>query len=72
MIQNTRSIASWERIGSEAESADRRAGNTGPIADADLRAALDDHFADDLSNPEICEDRDAALGALASGYRRGA
>jgi hypothetical protein len=68
----TRSIRDWERLGSEAEGADRRAGNVSAITDADLRGVLADHFEADLSNPEICEDCTTALDALVSGYRRGA
>jgi hypothetical protein len=66
----TRSIRDWQRLGDEAESADRRAGNVSTITDDDLRGVLADHFSADLGNAEICEDYDTALDALVSGYRR--
>lgn len=64
-------VARWRRLGSEAESADRSAGLTGPISDDDLRSALAGHLDADLAGlPE--GEREAALDELLRGYREGA
>lgn len=69
-----RSERDWMRLGSEAESEDRRTGNKAPrfITDDDLRGVLADHFEADLHNAEMCDDETAAVDALVAGYRTGA
>ena len=66
-----RSERDWMRLGSESATEDRDARNSGLISDADLESALEGHFDADLSNPEITEDREAAVAALVYGYKFG-
>ncbi|MCC6649043.1 MAG: hypothetical protein IT374_26180 [Polyangiaceae bacterium] len=73
---SARSIRDWERLGSEAESEDRRIAEREGLEPIHPRNTIDEmlayHFCWDLDNPEITPDRDAAIAALVRGYREGA
>lgn len=60
----------WERWGSEAESADH-VRRKEPVADGELEGHLAYHFDTDLAALSE-EDRSLALAALVRGYRSGA
>jgi len=72
-----KTASDWRQIGNDARAADDaarvKAGlrKVAPMRDNELRDALECHFADDLRDPNICDDQQAALDELAAGYRNG-
>jgi hypothetical protein len=72
-----KTASDWRQMGRDTRAADEaahvKAGlkKVAPMRDNELRDALECHFADDLRDPKICNDQQAALDELVAGYRNG-